>query len=72
MLPGVTKWSPISGKLLFWGKMGLASTLLEMNYKISVYHVEWRVASTDFWHLLYMVVGREIAPNTGANGVSGS
>ena len=43
MLPGVTKWSPISGKLFFGGKMGLASNLLKMNYKISVYHVEGRV-----------------------------
>ena len=30
------------------------------------------LSSTDFWHLLYSVVGREIAPNTAANGVSGS
>ena len=30
------------------------------------------LSSTDFWHLLSSVVGREIAPNTGVNGVSGS
>ena len=27
----------------FLGKVGLASNLLEMNHKISVYNVDWRV-----------------------------
>ena len=46
MLLGVTKWSPISGNIyFFWGggKVGLAINLIEMNHKISVYYVEWRV-----------------------------
>ena len=30
------------------GKGGLESNLLEMNCKISVYYVEWRVVPTSF------------------------
>ena len=52
MLSGITKWSPISGNVFGGKKVGLASNLLEMNNKISVYSVDWRAVI----HLLLALI----------------
>ena len=55
MLPGVTKWSKISGNIL-QGDGGLVSNLLEMNHKISVYYVDWRIVIHLLLALAYCTV----------------
>ena len=52
MLSGITKWSPISGNVFGGKEVGLASNLLEMNHKISVYSVDWRAVI----HLLLALI----------------
>ena len=38
--------------IFFWGKVGLVSNLFQMNHKISIYYVEWRVVI----HLLLALI----------------
>ena len=55
MLPGVTNGHQFL-VIFFSGKVGLISNLLEMNHKISVYYVDWRIVIHLLLALAYCTV----------------